>query len=297
VASEMAIARQWHKDGHAIVQASFAVEFAAPPPPATVRELLALHPKLKDRYPRRQESRALRIPVDALETEHERTVVGQPVVGGFNFDSLMPDGTVERSIVLNDKTLTITRSEYELWHKTWVEVRFIFAFMLPILMQRGIATTFHLQYQNRFVWEGDLSAFRADTIFRSGSQFLAPNVFDAPELWHSNHGYFEYPNGNHQLLSTADVQAVLPERLGVDADAGWGVVVEVRLGHRAIHGVERAGSQGTPITTEEEMLGAGEDGEGLLDRYMNEMHARNNWLMARLINDEMCERIALPRPE
>lgn len=297
---QMAVVKQWHKDGHAIVQASFALELTAPASPPTIRELLALHSKLKDEYPRRRETRGrtFNIPADALEIEDLRPQVGQPVLAGFSFDSLRSDGNVERSITLNEKTLTITRADYERWHKTWPEVRTIFALMLPILLERADVITFHLQYQNRFVWEGDLGAFRTDILFRKGSRFLAPNVFDAPELWHSNHGYFTYPDqpSKHQLLSTSDVQVVLPERVGVNTDVSWSLVAEVRLNHRVIHGVERAGGRGKPIATVEEALANG-DGNGLVDHYMEEMHTRNNWLLARLINDEMCDAINLPRPE
>jgi uncharacterized protein (TIGR04255 family) len=294
---QMAVVKQWHKDGHAIVQASFALELTAPASPPTIRELLALHSKLKDEYPRRREmqGRTFGIPAaDALPIPQ----VGEPVLAGFNFDSLRPDGNIQRAISLNERTLTITRGDYDRWHKTWPEVRSIFTLMLPILLERADVVTFHLQYQNRFIWEGDPGAFRADMLFRNGSRFLAPNAFDAPELWHSNHGYFEYPDqpSKHQLLSTSDVQVVLPERVGVDADAGWSLVAEVRLNHRVIHGLERAGGQGKPVGTVEEVLGNA-DVDGLVDHYMAEMHTRNNWLLARLINDEMCDAIKLPRPE
>jgi uncharacterized protein (TIGR04255 family) len=294
LASRMVVARQWHEGRHAIVQAAFAVELATAPLPLTIRELLALYSKFKDKYPRRQEKLTVGIPLGSAEVMDRAPV--EPILGGFNFDSLKPDGNIERSIALNAKMLTITRADYERWHTTWIEVRSILALMLPILLQRGAATSFHLQYQNRFLWEGDVGTFRADALFRKGSPFLAPNAFDAEELWHSNHGYFTYPD-RYQLLSTADVQAVLPERVGLDDDPRLGVVVEVRLSHRIIHGVERAGADAKPIGAEDELLGGPAVEHGLLDRYMNEMHERNNWLLARLIHNDMCDKISLPRPE
>jgi hypothetical protein len=61
------------------------------------------------------------------------------------------------------------------------------------------------------------------------------------------------------------VQVVLPDRVG--ADPSLGLIAEVKLNQRAIHGVERAGARAKPIETAEEMLGDG-NAKGLLDHYM-----------------------------
>lgn len=296
----MAAARQWNLHSHAIVQASFAVEFATSAPAQTIREVLALHSKLKEKYPRRQEKRrgVVGIPADVLKGQEILTEVSEPVLAGVAFDSLFSNGSVECSVVLDEKTLTSVRADYHRWQTTWPEARKIFALILPVILERLDVVAFHLQYQNRFVWEGSPDGFRAEAVFRTDSQFLAPNVFEAPDLWHSNHGYFEYPDepSKHQLLSTSDVNVVLPQRVGAEADAGWGLVAEVNLNHRVIHGVEHAGGTAKPVGTTNEVLGA-EDGRGLLDHYLERMHDRNNWLMTRLINDEMCAKIELPSPE
>jgi uncharacterized protein (TIGR04255 family) len=181
----MAVARQWHEGGHAIVQASFAVGLKAQPPAPTIRELVALHSKLEDRYPRRREIKGTSIRVasaDALELTELNSQMAESALLGFTFDSLRPNGEVERAIALRGKVLSVTRADYEGWQKTWGEVRQIFALMLPVLLQRTDALSFHLEYHDRFVWEGELSAFRSEMIFRRGTPYLAPNVFDVPDL-------------------------------------------------------------------------------------------------------------------
>ena len=294
----MATLRQWNENGHAIVHAGFAVDFSSRPTPPTIRELLALHSKLIKAYPRRRETtgRMIGIPADPLAVEEFRTQVGEPILAGFTFDSLRADGQVERSITLNDTKLSITRGDYEGWEKTWGEVRDIFELMLPVLLQRSDVITFHLQYNDRFIWEGDRTAFRAEMIVRKGSQMLVPNIFEAHDLWHSYHGYFEYPDQphKHQLLNVAEVQVLPSENVGLDPDLG--LVADIRLSHRTFHGVERAGGRAKPIKTVEEVLGTG-SGTGLIDTYMDEMHQKDKWLLANLLNDDMCVKIGLESPE
>ncbi len=294
----MATVRQWNENGHAIVHAAFAVSFASPPTPQTIRELLALYSKLSKAYPRRRETTGhlIGIQAGAVEAEEHRTEVGEPILAGFTFDSLRANGQVERSITLNDTKLSITRGDYESWEKTWGEVRDIFKLMLPVLLQRSDVITFHLQYNDRFIWEGDRTAFRAEMIFRKGNQMLVPNIFEAHDLWHSYHGYFEYPDQphKHQLLNVAEVQLIPSKNVGLDPDLG--LVADIRLNHQTSHGVERAGGRAKPIKTVEEGLGTG-GGTGLIDTYMNEMHEKDKWLLANLLNDDMCGKIRLESPE
>lgn len=294
----VATLRQWNENRHAIVNAAFAVSFASPPTPQTIRELRALHSKLSKAYPRKRETtgRLIGIQADAGDAEELHTEVGEPILAGITFDSLQADGQVERSITLKDAKLSITRGDYEGWDKTWGEVREIFELMLPVLLQRSDIIAFHLQYNDRFVWEGDRTAFRAEMLFRNGSQMLVPNIFETHDLWHSYHGYFEYPDQphKHQLLNVAEVQVIPSENVGLDPDLG--LVADIRLNHQTSHGVERAGGRAKPIKTVDEGLGTG-GGTGLIDTYMNEMHEMDKWLLARLINDDMCAKIGLESPE
>ena len=290
--------RQWNEGGHAIVNAAFAVIFASDPTSQTIRELLALHSKIKEDYPRRKETkgRMIGFRADTLEDEAFHPEIGEAVLAGFTLDSLRADGQVVRSITLSDKKLSIVRADYDSWKKTWGEVREIFVLMLPVLLERLDVVAFQLQYHDRFVWEGERMDFRADMIFRRGSEFLTPNIFEMRDLWHSNHGYFEYPDQphKHQLLNVADVQVVPPESAGLDPEP-W-LLAEMKMNHRTFHGVERAGGQATPIKTAEEVLGAA-GATGLIDAYMNEMHGKDKGLLARLINDDMCAMIRLDGPE
>jgi len=220
---------------------------------------------------------------------------GEPQLGGFIFDSLRPDGETERSITLAANRLSVMRADYESWGRTWGEAREIFLLMLPALLERSSVTGFHLQYQDRFVWDGERCRFRAEMVFRKHNRWLVPNVFEAEDLWHSHHGFFEYPEKphNHQLLN------VLEAQLGPLAMPGNGsetdFAADVKLSHRVVHGVERPGGRPVEARSVSDIFGS-EDGAGLLDIYMAEMHDRNKQILSQTINDEMCDQIRLDQP-
>jgi len=291
-------ARQWNEGGHAIVRAGFGLEFASPPSARTIRELLALHPKLKDDYPRKQETkgRSIGFPAEALEAEDFRPEISELMLGGFTFDSLRADGIVLRSVALENNSLRVSLAEYETWDTAWARARKVFALMLPLIMEQSGVTAIHLQYLDRFIWEGDSDAFRNDLIFRRDSQFLAPHVFQVPDLWHSYHGYFEYPDQpqRHQLLNVVEARLITAQQAELPPEMGQ--VADISLNHRVSPGVERAGARVEALNSLDDLLGKEAD-SGALDAYMNEMHDKNKWLLASLINDELCDKISLPRPE
>ena len=298
----MATPRPWNENGHAIVQVAFSVDFALPPVPSTIRETLSLYPQIRSRYPRKQEIHAIP-PIPAIpDPAHEAAIEAQSVVasemplGGFTFDSLKPDGAVERSITLVGNRISVMRADYENWDKTWGEVRGLFVLMLPVLLERSAVIGFHLEYHDRFVWDGERNRFRPEMVFRRSSRWLTPNVFEAEDLWHSHHGFFEYRNQpcKHQLLNVVEAQLIPIE--DTMRDSGNALAADLKLKHRVIHGVVRTGGPPEETNAVEAVFGTEED-NGLIDAYMCEMHDMNKLILAQLINDEMCDRIKLERPE
>lgn len=291
----MAAPRPWNENGHAIVQAAFSVDFALPPVPSTIREVLSLHPRIRKEYPRKREITATPIASFGTGREVQPAAAGEPQLG-FTFDSLKPDGEVERAVSLVANKLSIMRADYESWDRTWKEVRGLFELILPVLLERSAVIGFHLEYHDRFVREGGRGGFQADMVFRRGSRWLAPNVFEAEDFWHSHHGFFEYPDRphKHQLLNVVETQLIPIDN--DPQDSGSELAADIKLKHRVLHGVARAG--GTPEETDSVKAIFGTDGDaGLIDAYMCGMHDRNKLILAGLINEEMCRRIELELPE
>ena len=294
--------RPWNEGGHAVYRAAFAVEFHPKPPPQTIRELIALHPQVKSDHPRKQETQSI-----ALKVENGIPEVGAtelPTLSGFIFDSLKPDGQLSHAIRLDSigppegssTTLSVLRADYESWEATWDQkARPIFDLMLSTLLEKTSAVRFQLQFHDRFVWEGDQEDFSPEQLFRKGSEFLVKNVFDSSCLWHSHHGYFEYFQEPfpYRILNVAEVQLTTLDPNESSADLQ--LVADLKLTHNIHHGIaSRSNNQIQPLG-KEVLLNADHD-SNLLDFYMNTMHDKNKWLLARLVNDEVCDAIGLERP-
>lgn len=292
-------ARPWVQDGHAIVQAAFALELSSKLPPSDIRELIALHTKLQESYPRRRETAGRRIGIGGnIESGEITGQMGDLELTGFTFDSLKPNGEVLRAIGLNNNQFSVARADYESWDQTWgKEVREIFSLMLPILVKRADVISIHLQYHDRFLWEGASDAFTPGEVFREESAYLPVNAFESLDLWHNYHGFFEYPSkpAKHQLLNVIEAQVTLSDGQGALPPEGT-LMAEIKISHRVTPGTEKAGGPAVPLKSIGEILGEQDGESSLLDDYMNQMHDRNKSLLAGLINDQMCEKINLKKP-
>ena len=284
----MASLVQWNEGGHAIYRATFAIEFSPMPPPAVVRELLALHGSVKQDYPRRQETQGIGVKLGIDEWKNPTAELEGPdqTTKGFAFDSLEPNGEVARAIRLdpmppNNAALSVVRSDYARWDQTWNEVRSIFALMAPALLARARVVGLQLQFHDRFLWRESPDAFRADMLLRAGSIFLVPNAFEVTGPWHSYHGYFEQYNDPipHHLLNVVEAQARTKDASLPDREFGF--LFDVNMKHRI------------PVTGSEEVFGSLDTIAAL----MEEMHDRDKWVLSHIINDDMCDLIKLPKPE
>lgn len=287
----MADLTPWNeKRGNAVYQATFVIVLSPMPPPAVVREILSLHgnDKVKERYPRKQETQGVgvRLGIDEQQNAVTELGVGEPTMKGFIFDSLEPDGQLTRAIRLDPMppdsvTLSVIRSDYERWDQTWEEVHSIFNLMLPTLLSKTRIVGLQLQFRDRFLWHGQPDEFRPEMLLRRDSDFLVPNVFKINGPWHSYHGYFEqhgtpFP---HDLLNVSEVQATTKDTSQPDSD--YGFLFDMRLTHRI-----------TPSGNDQTLSNL-----GMIEALMEEMHDRNKWVLSRIINDEMCNLIKLPKPE
>ena len=290
----MAKIRPWNKNGNAIVEATFGIGFSSAPPSHTVREILALHSKLSEKFPRKRETQGRLVGIVAGSDGGGAIVQAPQDMGllGFTFDSLRSDGAVERSISLEDRKLSIVRADYEGWDKTWGEAREIFKLMLPIIMERSDVASLDLEFKDRFVFDGGRGEFKAEMVLRSENKFLVPNVFDVQDLWHSYHGFFDYKDQPHphQLLNVIEVQLLPADTVG-SADQP-GLHLDLRLSHRCVPGVDKPAASGVVLSQLIELLGDG-GAAAQLNAYMSEMHDANKALLKGLINDDMCARIGL----
>ena len=264
-----------------IRQVVVALTFLAPPSPAAIGAALALHDRLVDRYPRRQE---LKGAILTLNAGAKTAGMTHDDLVGFRFDYVEPDGSLRQAINLADKVLYILYTDCS----DFVEVRrgIEEEFRLVLTPLAGTAVNVGIERFDRFVWSGPRSDFRAASILRPDGGWLAPNIFDATDMWHSNHGLFEFLDSprNHRLLHAVDVHSA-PAEDAVPSERGATVVVDVKQKLQVLHEVHAPGQQPQTMSSED-LLGTVAEG-GLLREYMSALLTRSDSALSNIVNDDM----------
>ena len=118
------------------------------------------------------------------------------------------------------------------------------------------------------------------------SGWLAPNIFDAIDMWHSNHGLFVFadkPHG-HRLLHTVDVHT-RPASEAVPKEPGTTIVVDVKQTLQAVHGIRQPEDMAQTLRTTDLLASEGE--HGLLSEYMADMLTKSETVLSEVVNDKV----------
>lgn len=261
---------------HAIRNMAFAVEFERPLDSSQIKKALSCHKILKDELPRKLERRAVTVNLDPELLAGAQSISGSPDLGGFTFDSLLPDGRARWSLTVAFKHLAVSCSEYTRWVEVWEKARRYIQHILPILLEERRVNAFGLQYVDEFLWESE-EQFQAVFLFRDTSRYLVQNVFDLNNLWHSHHGYFmdsdvPAPHRQHNVVN-------------VDLLPGEDVPLRARIGttHKCIF---------DPSNDIKALLGD-EQSNGLISTHMDNMRQANKDILIDLLVENVAQRISL----
>jgi len=260
---------------HAIKSVSFAVELNKPLGADAFLEISSLHPKLKDRLPRKIESTAITVDLDVSRGMRSRT--SSPELNGLVFDRLKPDGTPEWKLDVGAPHVAVFCAKYTRWADVWASAREIFAVVLPIILKFRYIKAVGLQYIDEFTWAGDRAEFRSGYLFREGTEYLPNNVFALNGLWHNHHGFFSNPTGSpqHRLLTNLNVSV---------SDREDARVISKSAVHRAL--------LDDLMTDVDHPLGEGGN-EGPIDALLDEMHRLNKSALCGLLVYPILRRINL----
>ena len=260
-----------------VLRVAVGVILESSPAQGAVRNALALHSGLKDRYPRARERRAATVSVDP-----DKGVVDEiepKELAGFSFDFVNPDGNVPQALVCADQALRVTRAYYPDLGQLQAQAFEEFDLVLPALEQ-GVGTLI-VERLDRFVSTAPRSEFRAAHVFREDAPWLTPNIFDATDMWHTHHGLFSYPDAPHahRLLHGLRVHTV-PAEDARPTEPEATVVVEVRQSLHVLHEMNAPGA-GRRVMPAEEFLGDG----GLLRDYVPYLMAEAESLVSALVTE------------
>jgi len=195
---------------HAIEQVALIINFQRP---LDVRLLRAARDAVGNPadLPARAELRAYALQVGANMMPAAAAVSGPVVQGGpapiagFSFMRMRPDGSEEIEFQVNRHQISFRTMLYTRWAKVVAQAQKLFDAVLPVFLNHSPITAIAMNYADKFVCLASPGECNAHTLLRKDSPYIAPNVFEANDLWHFHTGAFSRPDEQTKRLITVNV--------------------------------------------------------------------------------------------
>ncbi|MBY5358636.1 hypothetical protein HFO97_01215 [Rhizobium leguminosarum] len=105
-----------------------------------------------------------------------------------------------------------THLAYSTWtYKSWDKERETLTRLLLPAIETAVQSitigAVRLQYLDRFVFDGDKAAVQARDLLNDETDLIAPNIFTAPDLYHSHTGRFDNVTSRSRRLSQVNVDS------------------------------------------------------------------------------------------
>ena len=111
-------------------------------------------------------------------------------LGGFKVSRLSSPGVELRSLVMAREHCIIQINDYSRWLQVKRDIHQYLNIILPLVGSSAPVRHLSLQFNDVFLWQAPSIQLHLVEVFRRGSAWLPPHIFDLQNLWHSHHGYF-----------------------------------------------------------------------------------------------------------
>lgn len=130
------------------------------------------------------------------------------ILAGLVLHRTGPTGTPEKELRIERTSLTFRSTLYTRWDAAWSQARCYFGALLPIYVEKARVSGISLNYQDKFIWNGNPTECSADQLFRLDTIYLSPHIFKAKDLWHSQTGAFASAGDSIKRLFNVNVHSV-----------------------------------------------------------------------------------------
>lgn len=115
---------------------------------------------------------------------------------------------ISEQVQIEPQTVMYRTWGYVSW--TWQKERYLRLLADCLSMIEGSAgvSLIRLEYQDRFLFEGDPREASVASLLRAGSRYLSPHIFEENGMWHSHTGHFLPKDGVAQKLLQINVDAL-----------------------------------------------------------------------------------------
>lgn len=234
----------------------------------------SIHPQFLEDLPGRQEIQMVSFGFGPLGAMGQ----GPIATGGRVFNRTRTDSTLENELRVERQSIVFRTTAYTRWDDVWQRVRRYFAALLPTYAESAPIAAISLNFQDKFRWVGDIALCRGGRLLRPQSSYVCPHVFEARDLWHSHTGAFV----------TADART--KRLLNVNLDC---------IDESGVHPPRRLVAITTAITDQLNQPGYAQialsptEVVDYFEREMQALHELSKQTFRNVINDTMCQRIAL----
>jgi uncharacterized protein (TIGR04255 family) len=185
--------------GHAIREAVFSLQLAAPLGAKKIQELVAAGRE------------AWKAELPSVEEFQGGPIIAGPgaskfafqITQGASFQSFKRDGTLAWRLVAQDNAITVNCLEYTGWPKVWPIARdYLFGAAKVLVSEKNPIAGATLQYLNSFSWDGPAERADPRTLLRPNATPI-PNAFweRSGAEWHLHQGWFEQLRETHRWTS------------------------------------------------------------------------------------------------
>jgi uncharacterized protein (TIGR04255 family) len=200
-----------------------------------------------------------------------------PPMMGTVFSRTNPAGIVESELRVERATVSFRTTLYTRWDAVWAQARKYFDVLIPKYVTSARIAGISLNFVDRFVWIGLPAECRPASLLRPSSKYVSPNVYEAPDLWHSHTGAFLRVDNQTKRLLNVNIDYVD----GIPPENKRTVVITTVLNDM----FNQPDFQATEVTAESVA--------SLFDAHMQQLHSFGKSVFGNIINDEMKKRIAL----
>lgn len=258
-------------EAHAIEQVMFVVQVDRPLDDTNIAAIYRVAEQFQPELPGRAEIQGLALTIGSRGSS-------RPISAGRVFSRTRPDGTIESELRVERDSVTFRTTIYTRWSAIWAQARRYFDTIIPMYASHASIGGISINFVDKFLWVGTAAECRPNLLLRPGSIYLCPHVYNVQDLWHSHTGAFlRVSNETKRLLN-----------INVDY-----------LDENRPNGIQRVVAITTVLSDLMNQPGyapsqvAANAAVEFLDSHMRQLHDFGKEVFGKIINDDMCRRIAL----
>jgi uncharacterized protein (TIGR04255 family) len=153
---------------------------------------------LTEDFPQASEVRggSLRIDITNPPQQVPPTSVTTGLIG-FQFSKIQLNGQPARILSLTNNVLSVSFMDYEGWPTVRQNIeRYLTPAVARLPLIDNPVMGYSLRFIDRYNYHGDQAEADAKQLFRNGSPYIAPQIFEAGATWHCNTGWFDTSIGS-----------------------------------------------------------------------------------------------------